>query len=141
MPVRTKLLERYPALATLPDDCDLDTPLPLPETFEVTVDWNKAGNLIPIGGQKRENLSSPPKPNHAPIDADVEEAEMDDVYQGRFDMVADSTLIEETPLTWSDVALSIGAEIVLECRSAVHERLGYTCSAGIAPNKVRFCPY
>lgn len=44
---------------------------------------------------------------------------------------------EEEETTWADVMLSIGSELVAECRSAVHTQLGYTCSAGIARNKVR----
>lgn len=37
---------------------------------------------------------------------------------------------------WDDIALSIGAEIVRDVRAAIRERLGYTCSAGIAHNKL-----
>lgn len=37
---------------------------------------------------------------------------------------------------WDDVALSIGAEIARDIRAAVRARLGYTCSAGIAHNKL-----
>lgn len=37
---------------------------------------------------------------------------------------------------WDDVALSIGAEIVRDIRVAIRERLGYTCSAGVAHNKL-----
>ncbi|KAI9614241.1 hypothetical protein H4Q26_009384 [Puccinia striiformis f. sp. tritici PST-130] len=38
--------------------------------------------------------------------------------------------------TWSDIALLIGAELMAECRSKVFHQLGYTCSAGIATNKM-----
>lgn len=37
--------------------------------------------------------------------------------------------------TWADVALSLGAELMSLVRSTVVSRLGYTTSAGIAPNK------
>lgn len=37
---------------------------------------------------------------------------------------------------WDDVALSIGAEIARDVRAAIRGRLGYTCSAGIAHNKL-----
>ncbi|KAH9441283.1 hypothetical protein Pst134EB_029946 [Puccinia striiformis f. sp. tritici] len=40
------------------------------------------------------------------------------------------------PHTWSDIALLIGAELMAECRSKVFHQLGYTCSAGIATNKM-----
>jgi DNA polymerase eta len=38
--------------------------------------------------------------------------------------------------TWGDVALSLGARIMDECRRNVKEKLRYTCSAGIAKNKM-----
>lgn len=44
---------------------------------------------------------------------------------------------EETAPTWQDVAISIGAELMAKCRQNVKDELGYTCSAGIARNKVR----
>jgi DNA polymerase eta len=37
---------------------------------------------------------------------------------------------------WDDVCLSIAAEIVREVRTRIRQRLGYTCSAGIARNKM-----
>ncbi|KAL8383552.1 hypothetical protein RB595_010653 [Gaeumannomyces hyphopodioides] len=37
---------------------------------------------------------------------------------------------------WDDVVLLFGSEIVRNIRLAVRERLGYTCSAGIASNKL-----
>lgn len=37
---------------------------------------------------------------------------------------------------WDDIALSIGAEIVRDTRAAIRSRLGYTCSAGVAHNKL-----
>jgi DNA polymerase eta len=38
--------------------------------------------------------------------------------------------------TWTDIALLIGAELMAQCRQQVFDQLGYTCSAGIATNKV-----
>ncbi|RFU81576.1 hypothetical protein TARUN_632 [Trichoderma arundinaceum] len=37
---------------------------------------------------------------------------------------------------WDDVAILIGSEIVRGVRAQVREKLGYTCSAGIASNKL-----
>ncbi|KAA8907463.1 DNA polymerase eta-like protein [Sphaerosporella brunnea] len=43
---------------------------------------------------------------------------------------------EEGEIDWDDIAMSIGADIIKNLRSAVYEQLGYTCSAGIASNKM-----
>ncbi|KAI1851261.1 hypothetical protein JX266_003336 [Neoarthrinium moseri] len=37
---------------------------------------------------------------------------------------------------WDDVAILIGSEIVRDIRAEVRQQLGYTCSAGIASNKM-----
>lgn len=37
---------------------------------------------------------------------------------------------------WDDIAVSIGAEIVRDLRAVIRSRLGYTCSAGVAHNKL-----
>jgi DNA polymerase eta len=39
-------------------------------------------------------------------------------------------------LDWDDVALSIGSLIVCNLRQRIYEETGYTCSAGIARNKI-----
>ncbi|KAG0145040.1 hypothetical protein CROQUDRAFT_723679 [Cronartium quercuum f. sp. fusiforme G11] len=43
---------------------------------------------------------------------------------------------EEEEISWSDLALSIGAELMENCRKDIFNQLGYTCSAGIANNKL-----
>lgn len=37
---------------------------------------------------------------------------------------------------WDDIVMLTGSEIVRSVRNAIYERLGYTCSAGIARNKM-----
>lgn len=49
-------------------------------------------------------------------------------------MDADET--EEDDPDWDDVAILIGSEIVRNVRAAVRSNLKYTCSAGIAQNKM-----
>lgn len=134
LPVRAKLLARYPYLATLPESANLDTPLPTPKEMGVTVDWEKVGNLIPINGQEKEVV----KEVSVGAEQEVGGEEMEEGPSERSEPVVEKAIeeLEELDLTWSDVALAIGAEIVATCRSAVHQQLGYTCSAGIAPNKV-----
>ncbi|TVY83937.1 N-acetyltransferase eso1 [Lachnellula suecica] len=50
------------------------------------------------------------------------------------DLDADET--EEEDPDWDDVAILIGSEIVRTVRAAVREKLKYTCSGGIAQNKM-----
>ncbi|KAL8286986.1 hypothetical protein RQP46_003992 [Phenoliferia psychrophenolica] len=124
LPVRAELLARYPALAQLPPDATLDTPLPSPYSLGARLDFSAVGNLVPNEGQVKD----------AKAKDDAEEAQP----LSREDREDESTRVlrEELDVSWSDVALYLGAEIVGKCRSTVHERLGYTCSAGIAPNKM-----
>lgn len=113
--VRNVILARYPVLASLPAGRTAESPLPSPAEIGITIDWPAFGNIIPI---------------NPVVHTIVAEGET-------------SRGIEQVPvfenygeLTWGDVALSIGADIVRTCRSTVESKLGYTCSAGIAPNKV-----
>lgn len=48
----------------------------------------------------------------------------------------DTVETEDDDPDWDDVAMLIGSEIVRSVRAAIHERLKYTCSAGIAKNKM-----
>lgn len=43
---------------------------------------------------------------------------------------------EEDDPDWDDVAMLIGSEIIRSVRAAIRERLKYTCSAGVARNKM-----
>ncbi|KAK4048261.1 N-acetyltransferase eso1 [Microbotryomycetes sp. JL221] len=129
MPVRTQLLKLYPSLAQLPPGATLDTPLPTPQQVGVELDWSKVGNLVPIHGQSKEEL---PKPNSEEASTTTTEDHKKSVPL----MTAVLPQEDESELSWSDVALYLGAGIVKQCRSAVEDRLGYTCSAGIARNKM-----
>ncbi|GAA5967675.1 hypothetical protein JCM11641_005731 [Rhodosporidiobolus odoratus] len=158
LPVRRALLARCPSLATPPPGSDLDTPLPSPSSLGITdaeVKWDEICNLIPFAGQKKDKVrrlrpdgtaapsSSPTKPSASqdavfPPAGDAGDAEGDG--ESELDLAAaeaeDTPEPPEPPLTWSDIVLSLGAAIVKETRGAVKERLGYTCSAGIAVNKM-----
>lgn len=48
----------------------------------------------------------------------------------------DVTETEDDDPDWDDIAVLIGSEIVRSVRAAIHERLKYTTSAGIARNKM-----
>jgi len=43
---------------------------------------------------------------------------------------------EEDAVDWDDVIMFLAAEMIGEIRREVEEKLGYTCSAGIAKNKM-----
>lgn len=109
----------------------------------VEIDWEKVGNLIPVSGQKKEKPKAAEGQGHVEgegwaAEGSSKDLEDEEKQEGEGKTEEEQPTTEEEPeLTWSDVALSIGAEIVMTCRNSVHEQLGYTCSAGIAPNKVR----
>jgi DNA polymerase eta len=124
---RQILLSRYPALSTPPDG-NLDAPLPSPDSLGVTVQWDQLGNLVPVNGQRAEAI--PPTTDPPPATVALEGSE-----EIEKPSLSEAEPQSEPLLTWSDVALSIGAGLVLETRTAVRERLGYTCSAGIATNR------
>ncbi|GAA5843556.1 hypothetical protein JCM9279_000791 [Rhodotorula babjevae] len=134
LPVRQLLLERYPALASLPPDTTLDEPLPAPVDLGITRDsvaWADLCNLVPFAGQKQDKIkrldaegAPVPASSSSPVKPSTLGAGADDGEDG------------EPPLSWSDVALSLGALLVGDIRNAVRARLGYTCSAGIATNKM-----
>lgn len=156
LPVRERLLKAYPALASAPND-DLDAPLPPPSELGITADsikWDELGNLVPVEGQKREKVrrldptgapmpssSSPAKASQVPVDGAETDAAADEAADAMPPPAQRASPSEspgptDPPLTWSDICLSLGAAIVRDTRAAVTERLGYTCSAGIAPNKM-----
>jgi DNA polymerase eta len=43
---------------------------------------------------------------------------------------------EEDAIDWDDVIMFLAAEMIRAIRREVEEKLGYTCSAGIAKNKM-----
>lgn len=48
----------------------------------------------------------------------------------------DSNEAEEEDPDWDDIAILIGSEIVRDVRAAVYQKLRYTCSGGVAQNKM-----
>ena len=48
----------------------------------------------------------------------------------------DSSETEDDDPDWDDIAILLGSEIVRSVRAAIRKRLTYTCSAGIARNKM-----
>ena len=128
----------------------------------VQIDWKAAGNVVPRNPKEVVVLEEEDKVELEDGDGEViedgEALEMPRSAQKVVESVEEAMEIlfaeekvlpeveeeeemdEEDELTWSDVGLSIGAELVNQCRKAVAVRLGYTCSAGVSGNKVRCFP-
>ncbi|KAF9507700.1 hypothetical protein BS47DRAFT_1333112 [Hydnum rufescens UP504] len=133
-PVRDILVQRYPHIGRVPPDAPLglDTPLPPPPS---STPWEGLGNLVPI------TTPTPPFNDTTTISATTPITNSPNKVQPT---LGSSKAFENgenaaaglEDLTWHDIALCIGAELMLEMRKAVKERLGYTTSAGIARNKV-----
>jgi len=110
-PVREIILQRYPYLAQVPIDAPdgIDTPLPMPPQ----VSWEGLGNLIPVNPPPSSEGKAKPEETNGAASGNNEHP---------------STL-EESPLTWQDVALSIGARLMGKAREEVRVKLGYSTSA------------
>jgi DNA polymerase eta len=116
-PVREIILQMYPHLGQVPIDAPdgIDTPLPMPPQ----VSWEGLGNLIPVnppppseGKEKPEETNGAASGNNEPPLTKEGQAEF-----------------KESPLTWHDVALSIGAKLMGKAREQVRVKLGYSTSA------------
>lgn len=160
IPVRDALIERYPQLASLPADSPmgLDTPLPPPpEDF----DWGELGHLIPTEEERAEMEAekdrkmtewivrcvafddeggnedsgrSHPESSPAGEAAPSNDNDVPSIDSGN--VISEPVPKGKRAVTWNDIALAIGAEMMHKCRASVKSTLGYTCSAGIARNKV-----
>ncbi|KAA1467336.1 DNA/RNA polymerase [Dentipellis sp. KUC8613] len=119
IPVREKILERYPHLAKVPPDAPngIDTLLPPPPP----ISWKDRGLLIPIDPTDDVTTATTGTADAA---GSSESLNDDDAVKDGQDAV-----------TWHDVALSIAAELMQKIRDDVRTQLGYTTSAGIARNK------
>ena len=121
-PVRDLIIERNPELASCPANSPLglDTVLPDPPS----IDWESLGNIVPVLASKADGSMGEASDDTK----DMEEA-----------LPPSSSQIEvpSDPVNaWSDYALSLAAELMQKCRTDVLQQLGYTCSAGVARNKV-----
>lgn len=153
-----EILKIYPELANVPDESPLglDTPLPEPPR----INWRRAGNVIPLDGQKAEDLgdvntanptegfiskgvSNGTREEGPPQVSETEfnhESNQIDQAKGFKEPTGSQTIelpggIIEELNGWEDVALCIGAELMDKIRDEVRLQLGYTTSAGIAHNK------
>jgi DNA polymerase eta len=107
--VRDRLLAAHPFLAQIPVDAPEGIDSLLPQAPHI--DWTDAGHVLPTLAEYMESNNEPD---------DEEEA---------LQRIGVSTTC------WSDWALRIGAEMMMDVRQAIWKRLHYTSSAGIAHNK------
>lgn len=112
--VLERLIAKYPFLAEVPKDAPdgIDSPLPPAPP----IDWTDAGHVLPILSDDNEELGEKLEDEFGDEEAEEER---------------DASRVT----CWSDWALRIGADIMLDLREEIWKRLHYTTSAGVAHNK------
>ncbi len=114
--VHAVLLERFPELTrTTPLD-DRAENLPHPSTLGL-VDLTSVRSAPDVPPVDSGEL--------VPVDSDAADPD-----------TASPNAAEPDDLDWADVAMLVAADIVRGVRAAVRAQLGYTCSAGVANNKM-----
>ncbi|EXL95473.1 hypothetical protein NOF04DRAFT_10487 [Fusarium oxysporum II5] len=99
---------------------------------EVFLDLSSQTHLILL--ERFPELSNPP-----PYDDPTENLPLPSIaaLDWQTDALIDLDEEQETvDPDWDDVAILIGSEIVRKVRAEVRQKLGYTCSAGVASNKL-----
>ncbi|KAK9451337.1 uncharacterized protein V1518DRAFT_408283 [Limtongia smithiae] len=108
--VHDAVCEHFPHIAAfINNDPPGDTLLPLPGPLPPDVSFT--GTLFPIDPNAAELDTADPSPDAA-------------------------TTTTTTPADWDDVVLMLASHIVADLRARVLSELKYTCSAGIATNRV-----
>jgi DNA polymerase eta len=133
--IREVLLQRYPHIAQVPTDAvqGVDTPLPPPPPIL----WDGLGSLIPVNpppisakggiGEKEDEIGSSSTGHQTHVE-DMTSNE----FRGNIEEKVDVDLspgMEDSQVTWHDVALSIAAEMMQKAREEVRVNLGYSTSA------------
>ena len=136
--IREVLLQRYPHIAQVPTDAlkGVDTPLPPPPPIL----WDGLGSLIPVNpppisakggiGEEEDEIEGSSTGHQTHVE-DIINNEGHGL-QGNIEKKADADLppgMEDSQVTWHDVALSIAAEMMQKAREEVRVKLGYSTSA------------
>ena len=82
------------------------------------ISWEGLGDLIPVNpppSEEEEQTGEVNEPGSGNIDVPLRKEEQDE--------------FSEPPLTWHDIALSIGAKLMGTAREQVRIKLGYSTSA------------
>lgn len=117
-----KVVQRYKEVLGVLPQSGVTEQLPLPP--ENTVQWSRS-SLVELGGGVEEVEDGD---SACPSDEQCRENKQDQANEVARPM--------KEPMDWDDVCLAVGAEIVAEIRREVRQELKYTCSAGIARNKM-----
>lgn len=131
--VGERVQERYrDVLGVAPPYGDTTEKLPLPRMKDL--EWS-ASTLVGFGeGEPSGEVAAEEGQKNLGQDGDVHEGRDMEGVETSEKQKCEYT--EEEPLDWDDVCLAIAAEIVADIRGQVRQELKYTCSAGIARNKM-----
>jgi DNA polymerase eta len=115
VPVQQILIERYPELAAPSPNSPygMDSSLPPPPQ---SLSWHPSCVLVPSAEEDNQDSSDAP----AADEKDIEDK-----------ILPEGGKVEKSkqPVTWQDVALSIGGELLFKARNEILQNLGYTTSA------------
>ncbi|CCM02291.1 uncharacterized protein FIBRA_04379 [Fibroporia radiculosa] len=119
-PVREEILRRYPYLAEVPPDAPngIDSPVPSPPP----IIWSGLGTVVFADHEPQEIRDDAIRSQRSARSRTHDES-------------SEGVKECDSSTTWHDVALSIAAELMGRIRRDIHEKLGYTTSAGLARNK------
>ena len=110
---------------------DVGERLPLPPVLPVELEWS-GSTVVEVGGE--ESGEEGGDEEHEGRGKEKKEGKQDGEDKEMEEKVEEYT--KDVPLDWDDVCLAIAAEIVADIRKQVRTELKYTCSAGIARNKM-----
>lgn len=118
---------------------DVGERLPLPPVSPGELEWS-GSTVVEVGGDEKgngEGEGPEEEKEEGEEDAEVKEEkkEIEEEVENETKR-EEKEYTEDAPLDWDDVCLAFAAEVVTNIRKQVRTELKYTCSAGIARNKM-----
>jgi len=136
--VGERVRERYRGVVGVaPPYGDAGERLPLPPVLPGELEWSRS-TVVEVGGDgKGDGEGEGPKKEKEGEEGgnDKEKKETNEEVENE-KKGEEEEYTEGDPLDWDDICLAIAAEIVADIRKQVRTELKYTCSAGIARNKM-----
>ncbi|KAF8429133.1 hypothetical protein EV426DRAFT_557426 [Tirmania nivea] len=119
---------------------DVGERLPLPSVLPEELEWS-GSTVVEISGDEKgvgegEGLEKEKKEGEDEEDKEEKRETDEEVERKKLNKEKKEEYTEDSPLDWDDVCLAIAAEIVADIRKQVRTELKYTCSAGVARNKM-----